>query len=234
MNTAFLLSAFMLGFFGSFHCIGMCGAIALSLPVQQLQGWKKVVGIILYNFGRVCTYALLGGILGSIGSTFQLWGLQQTVSIILGALLILLSILSFTHYQWKNNTLMQKWNDQLILIIAPLFKSKKVITPFYIGILNGLLPCGLVYMAIAGAVATHHLFDGMIFMASFGIGTLPVMLLACFTGQFISVKWRMYIRKASPFIIACMGVLLILRGANLNIPYLSPVLAQGHVKCCHR
>lgn len=235
MNTALIISAITIGFLGSFHCIGMCGAIALSLPVQNLQGWKKSAGIILYNLGRIVTYALLGGLLGSIGNAFNLWGWQQAISIALGTLLVIACIVAISNSRiGKQGKWMNVWSEKIINLLAPLFKSKKVGTPFFIGLLNGLLPCGLVYMAIAGAVATHHTLDGMLFMASFGLGTAPIMIAACYSGQFIPIKWRNYLRKATPIIMGSMGLILVLRGANLNIPYLSPVMEQGHVSCCHR
>lgn len=235
MNTALIISAITIGFLGSFHCIGMCGAIALSLPVQHLNGWKKPVGILLYNTGRIVTYALLGGILGLVGNTFQFWGWQQTVSIILGVLLLTACLLAISKKRLNTSSFIQKnWNNKIINAIAPLFQSKKLSNMLLIGLLNGLLPCGLVYMAIAGAIAAHHALEGMLFMASFGLGTLPAMLILGLTGNMLSIKWRTNIRKASPYIIGIMGLLLILRGANLNIPYLSPAMEQQKVNCCHR
>lgn len=235
MDAALIISALSIGFLGSFHCIGMCGAIALSLPVQNLEGNKKVIGIILYNLGRACTYALLGGLIGSLGNIFNIWGWQQAISIGLGTIMVIACILTLANKKLvQQSSWMNKWNQNVIKWIAPLFKSTKTTTPFCIGLLNGLLPCGLVYMAIAGALATHSTINGMLFMALFGIGTMPIMFAACFSGQFIHIKWRNLIRKSTPYIIGCMGIILLLRGANLDIPYLSPIMNQGHVQCCHR
>lgn len=235
MDTALFISALTLGLLGSFHCIGMCGAIALSLPVQHLEGWRKYVGIVLYNIGRVITYGVLGALLGSIGNTFSFFGWQQTLSVVLGVLLVIVCILTITRKRFSQSSWIQKyWNSRLINLIAPLFKNKKLYSPFFIGLLNGLLPCGLVYMAIAGAIATHHTHLGALFMMSFGLGTLPAMLLVGLTGNMISAKWRQLIHKSAPYVIGFMGILLILRGANLNIPYLSPKVEQGKMQCCHQ
>src|SRR5690606_30585371 len=137
-----------------------------------------------------CTYALLGAILGMVGNTFNFWGWQQSISIILGLLLVIVCVITIANKRIATSAFIQKnWNNKIINIIAPLFKSKKLSHTFLIGLLNGLLPCGLVYMAIAGAIAAHHAFEGMIFMASFGLGTLPAMLLLGITGNMLSIKW---------------------------------------------
>lgn len=235
MTFALLISALSIGFLGSFHCIGMCGALALSLPIQHLEGAKKTIGIILYNLGRVCTYALLGLLFGALGSSFEFFGWQQILSIVAGIVLLLMAILQFSGQRKQTPLWLEKyWNKPIISKIAPLFQSKKLINTFNIGLLNGLLPCGLVYIAIAGALATSHLFSGMLFMAFFGLGTLPAMMAIGITGNKIGYNFRNFIKKSTPYIIAVMGVLLVLRGANLGIPYLSPVHEAGHINCCSR
>ncbi len=235
METGFIISAITLGFLGSFHCIGMCGAIALSLPVQHFSGFQRILGIFLYNIGRVITYGVMGAALGSLGGTFNFMGWQQSISILLGLLLIVVFVLAIRNKQIRQSSFFQKhWNNRIINIIAPLFHNKKLYSPFLIGLLNGLLPCGLVYMAIAGAVAMHHTLQGAMFMMSFGMGTLPAMFLVSLTGNIINVKWRNFFRKSAPYVIGIMGVLLILRGANLNIPYLSPKVEHNKMQCCTR
>lgn len=213
----------------------MCGAIALSLPVQHFSGVQKVIGILLYNIGRIITYGIMGAILGSIGSAFNFMGWQQSISIVLGIMLVVVFIVAIRKKQISQSAFVQKhWNNKIVNAIAPLFQNKKLYSPLLIGLLNGLLPCGLVYMAIAGAVAMHHTFQGAVFMMSFGLGTLPAMFLVSITGNVIGVQWRNFFRKSAPYVIGLMGVLLILRGANLNIPYLSPKVEQNKMQCCTR
>ncbi len=118
-------------------------------------------------------------------------------------------------------------------MLSSLFGKKTFSALFLIGLLNGLLPCGLVYMAVAGGLATGNILYSSLFMASFGLGTLPAMIAMSFAGSFISLKIRNNMKKAIPYIFACMGILLILRGMNLNIPYLSPALEGRHVESCH-
>ena len=235
MTFAVVLAALLLGFLGSFHCIGMCGPIALTLPVQHLEGVKKFTGIIIYNLGRVFTYAALGSIFGIIGMSFNLFGWQQILSIILGSLLVLFFITSFFQKRIFNNQFFQKhWNKYIIRWLTPLFHKKNMGNLFLIGLLNGLLPCGLVYMAIAGALATGNILYSSMFMAAFGLGTLPAMVTMSFAGSFVSLSMRNKIKKSVPYIVGFMGILLILRGMNLDIPYISPVVgATGTVEKCH-
>lgn len=235
MSIAVVLAALLLGFLGSFHCIGMCGPIALTLPVQHLEGFKKFTGIIIYNIGRVFTYAILGLLFGIIGMSFNLFGWQQILSIFLGSLLVLFFIASFFKQRFFNNQFIQKhWNKYIIRWLTPLFHKKNMGNLFLIGLLNGLLPCGLVYMAVAGALATGNILYSSLFMASFGLGTLPAMVTMSFAGSVFSLSMRNKIKRSVPYIVGFMGILLILRGMNLNIPYISPALSTtGAVENCH-
>jgi len=231
--TLIIIPALTLGFLGSFHCVGMCGPIALSLPVGHLSGIRKTLGIISYNLGRVVTYAILGALFGMIGKTFVLFSSQQLLSIILGILLMLMFILMLVGKRiMGNSTWLQQWNRTLSKTMAPLFQHKNPLVLSIIGLLNGLLPCGLVYMAITGAVAFASPWQSAVFMAFFGLGTLPAMMLVSIAGNMIQLSLRNTIRKISPYIIGLMGLLMILRGMNLNIPYFSPSLKQDKMKCC--
>lgn len=230
MTIAVVLAALLLGFLGSFHCIGMCGPIALTLPVQHLEGFKKFTGIIIYNFGRVITYAILGLFFGVIGMSFNLFGWQQLLSIILGSLLVLFFITSFFQKRLFNNQFIQKhWNKYIIRWLTPLFHKKNLGNLLLIGLLNGLLPCGLVYMAVAGALATGNILYSSLFMASFGLGTLPAMVTMSFAGSFVSLSLRNKMKRSVPYIVGFMGILLILRGMNLNIPYISPTMSNSSI-----
>jgi hypothetical protein len=234
MITGFILTGFVLGILGSFHCVGMCGPLALSLPVQHLQGFRRFAGIVTYNLGRVVTYSILGFVLGFIGMSFSFFGWQQIFSIAIGSFLLLIFFASLFRKKIFANSFIQKtWNHYIVNLLASLFGKKSFGALFLIGLLNGLLPCGLVYMAIAGGLATGNILYSSLFMAAFGLGTIPAMIAVSFAGSFISMKMRNQVKNAFPYILACMGILLILRGMNLNIPYLSPALAEQHVEICH-
>jgi hypothetical protein len=232
-----IIAAISLGLLGSFHCIGMCGPIALALPVHHYSPLKKYLGILLYNIGRITTYTFLGVLFGLLGQSFFIGGFQQIVSISIGVLLLVSVILTYTKwinlprfgfiYSFINNVKQQ---------LGSLFNKKGLHFLFFIGLLNGLLPCGLVYLGIAGATASGHYLKGAEFMFYFGIGTIPVMYAVAFLGQFITVKYRNHIRQSMPYIVSIMAVLLIVRGLNLGIPYLSPQFEkQSHkISCCEK
>ena len=233
-----LLSALSLGFIGSFHCIGMCGPIALTLPVQHLQGAYKLAGIWLYNGGRISAYALMGMLFGWMGRQFYLGGLQQWLSIALGSALLLIVLLPYlTGRKQQLFTLPGIFTNGIKNILGQLLRRRQFHTLYAIGFFNGLLPCGLVYLGITGAIATGHLFKGALFMMAFGAGTLPAMITLSMCSQLISIRARHFMKRSIPFVMAAMGLLLIIRGMNLGIPYLSPAIAAGNTAAaihCHQ
>lgn len=234
-----MIASFILGFVGSFHCIGMCGPIALTLPVQHLNGSRKLAGILLYNAGRISAYAILGLVFGWLGRQLYLGGLQQWLSIITGSLLLVLVILKYTGIRLtKDRHLPDIFTSKIKSRLGNLLRQQRFHTLYAIGFLNGLLPCGLVYLGIAGAVASGDVLKGMLFMAAFGAGTLPAMAGVSYFSHLISIPVRNRMRSMIPVAISIMGVLLILRGLNLGIPYISPVMTphSEHVveNCCHK
>lgn len=218
-----LAVAFSLGLFGSFHCIGMCGPIALSLPIGSFSQIKKYISILLYNLGRITTYSLIGLIVGLIGESISLVGFQQSLSISLGIVLIFGVLIN---YFLPNKHKLNLGNTKPLKIVKSklsiLFQQKSISSIYLIGVLNGFLPCGFVYIAIAGAIATGNYIDSIKFMAAFGFGTFPVMIIANFAGMFINIKLRNSIKKLVPIFVFVMGLLLVLRGMDLGIPYVSP------------
>ena len=233
-----IIAAISLGLLGSFHCIGMCGPMALALPVHQYSPFKKYAGIFLYNLGRVTTYTFLGVVFGLLGQSFFLGGFQQILSIVIGILLLLSVIFSTskTLNSTKGLAFIYTFVNSVKNQLGNLFNKKGLHFLFFIGLLNGLLPCGLVYLGIAGAIATGHYIKGAEFMFYFGIGTMPIMYAVAFLGQFITLKYRNGIRHAMPYVVSVMAVMLIVRGLNLGIPYLSPQFEkESHkVSCCEK
>ncbi|HEY7751847.1 MAG TPA: sulfite exporter TauE/SafE family protein [Ignavibacteriaceae bacterium] len=221
-----ILSAFIIGLFGSLHCIGMCGPIAIALPVPDSSNLSFFTGRILYNLGRVVTYALLGAMFGFVGSKIALAGAQQIVSILLGVVIIVAVLLP---QKYKNYFIqlpvIQKLSHPLKSNIGMLFKKGNFSSMFLIGILNGFLPCGLVYVALAGAIASGDAISGLAVMVLFGLGTVPAMFAASVFGKFINIGIRTKIRKAIPVLAIVLGLIFVLRGMNLGIPMLSPKLS---------
>lgn len=209
-----------IGLLGSFHCIGMCGPIALSLPVHRMATVPKHLNILLYNLGRALTYALLGALFGLLGNSFQIFGLQQFLSIFGGITILALAWIYYYRPAWLSSG---KIGTQVSSRLSKkLAQDKSHLTFLSIGLLNGFLPCGLVYMALASAFATGTPTHGAILMFFFGLGTLPLMYVFMLSSQWITASARNYLRKIIPVWIAVLGVLMILRGLNLGIPYISP------------
>ncbi len=232
-----VMTAFMMGLLGSFHCVGMCGPIALSLPLKNDSNWAKFSGALFYNSGRITTYTVFGFIFGIIGKSVALFGYQQWLSIFLGFLIIFFILLPKRLSSFKNKNFILVFFEKLRSSIGKLFLKKNFSSLFSIGLLNGLLPCGLVYMAAAVAVSTSDVANSMIFMAFFGLGTLPMMWGIAFFGNYVSIGLRQKIRKAYPYMMMLMACLLILRGMGMGIPYVSPkitVQKSSIINCCVR
>lgn len=221
-----ILSAFAIGLFGSLHCIGMCGPIAIALPVPDSSGLSFAAGRILYNIGRVFTYSFLGAVFGLLGSRFVIAGFQQGISITLG-IIILLVVLMPSKYKIKitQHPIILKLSGPLKESIGILFKKGTFSSLFLIGVLNGLLPCGLVYVALAGAIASGDAISGSAVMFLFGLGTIPVMFTATVFGKFININLRRKLNKLIPAFTIVLALIFILRGMALGIPYISPKIS---------
>lgn len=234
----FLWAALSLGFLGSFHCVGMCGPIALAVPINRSNGINRILGALAYNLGRVFTYGAFGFVFGLLGKGFILAGYQQAMSVVLGV-----AILSMLFFPQK---LAAKWS--MTKVISPIIskvksslghfiKEKGYAALFTVGVLNGFLPCGLVYLAVAGAIASGSALNGSLFMMLFGLGTLPAMLFVTVLSNSLGLSVRNRIRRVVPVFVGLMACVLILRGLNLGIPYVSPELSKNDCTqhtCCHR
>ena len=220
-----LWAGFLFGLLGSFHCVGMCGAIALALPGAHAPRGRYVAGRVLYNLGRVVTYATLGAAAGALGQGLRLAGWQQGLSLLSGGLILLLLA---TPERWQSraatalrlNVLLARVKSRL----AYFYQQPSLGALFATGLLNGLLPCGLVYLALAGALSAPGVAGAAGYMALFGLGTLPLMLALTLTGQLVPLVWRGRLRRAVPMLAVVLAGLFIVRGLGLGIPYLSPQL----------
>jgi uncharacterized protein len=216
--------AFVMGLIGSFHCLGMCGPIAMALPMGHRNNSGRLLGGVIYNLGRVFTYSFLGLILGLAGDFLISPKIQNTVSITFGALIVIYLLLpARTKSALKispSQTLLVRLRKQ----IAKFLYIDNNSSLFGIGMLNGLLPCGMIYLALTSSFLAGSAVKGSLFMLSFGLGTFPTMLAAVFFGSFVNQHIRSKLRKLVPIFLFFMAALLIVRGMNLGIPYLSPSL----------
>ena len=218
------LSTVMLGLSSSFHCIGMCGPIALALPLNRSSSVKTLLGIMEANLGRIVSYTFLGFIIGSLGFSFQLFRLFQVLSIVFGISLIAIA--------WRKTWIkrlefrMPGFSQWVSGKMGNLLKKQGTFRLFGIGLLNGLLPCGMIFLALANALLAENAFGSAAAMAAFGLGTLPGLISVGFFAQRINTNFRSKISAAFPYILSVIGILVILRGANLGIPVLSPKIEQ--------
>lgn len=226
MQLEFLISALLIGVAGSLHCVGMCGPLMLSNVLIHENLKESIIKWNFYHLGRIFIYAMWGLLFGSIGISIKWFGMQQNISVALGIgiLSTLLLIRIFPTVEIKLQKLIPF--TTLLKNFYPKKNGSTIKSAFVGGLLNGILPCGLVYVALAGAIAMQNPIKGSIFMAAFGIGTLPMLMLVMMIGSQLQLTVRKYFIKLYPIIIGLMGIMLIVRGLNLgNI--LSPALMKN-------
>ena len=212
--------AFLIGFGGSVHCIGMCGPIVLAIPVKNLGFNTVLINRLVYNLGRITTYGTMGLIIGVVGLGVQMVGIQKYVSIVVGAGLILYILFSAKRLPVVSRI---KVFDRILLKFKLLFSRKLSLSGrsnnFFIGMLNGLLPCGLVYVALVNSLLVTSPWEGFVFMSVFGLGTLPALFILPFTTRFFNFRPLARLKKIVPFLIFGLGVFLVIRGINFDDPF---------------
>jgi len=221
--------AFYIGLFGSIHCIGMCGPLAFAVPSVAGNRWLLIRDKLVYQAGRIISYSFLGLLIGIIGRQLWLLGLQQGVSIVSGVLIL---AAAFSRL-FKISFVKSKAGNKLFAMVntAVVYAVNHRWGHLFIGILNGLLPCGFVYLALIGAVNTPSASKAMTYMFWFGVGTLPLMFLAAVSSGLINASVRRKLNMVVPYFMVLLGAWFILRGLSLNIPYLSPLIKAAQNLC---
>lgn len=227
MNESIVWAGFLLGLAGSAHCIGMCGPLVLALPSDNNDRSSLILSRIVYHISRSFSYALMGFILGFVGFGFALVGIQEYVSIFAGLLMLALVLIPSRYRSGFLHASFIKMPGFLKSLMQKLMKSDGAGSMSILGLLNGFLPCGFVYMGLTGAVGMGSPTGSALFMFLFGLGTLPVMLVVSVLPGFQSVKLKERLNTLFPYITIVVALLLILRGLGLGIPFLSPELGSG-------
>ncbi len=217
-----IYTALVLGLLTGFHCIGMCGPIAIALPLNKRTWGTRIFSALWYNIGRTITYAMLGVLFGILGEGFSFAGFQRWISIIMGAFMIASVLFPKVNHLLYRGTGDSKLMNSIKKQLAKYFQQASYKSLFITGLLNGLLPCGMVYMALAGAIGVGSLSGAVVFMIMFGLGTIPMMFLLSMIGNFATIKLKHAINKIIPFVVVIVGALFILRGLELGIKYISP------------
>lgn len=232
-----LITAFVFGLLGSLHCVGMCGPIAFLLPLNRTNVYIKMAQIALYHIGRLLAYGMIGFVFGLIGKGIYLFGFQQQLSIAIGVLMIVVVLIPYKIFSSYNGSKpIYKVISKIKSVLGAALKKKTPGTFLTIGFLNGLLPCGLVYVSVFAALASGSAFNGSVYMVVFGLGTIPLMTSAIYFSQFLKGRMRQKIQKAIPIFVIIIGIIFVVRGLGLGIPYLSPAPIQDLVSSsmdCH-
>ncbi len=224
----YLSLAFFMGLFGSIHCAAMCGPLIVAVQQSAKPAiWNKII----YQLGRILTYSTIGLLMGIIGNVGFLKNGQQNLSILTGVLLLAIAIFQFSG---RYSSKLARWQSVFMQPVAR-FLGKWMFRPggsFVAGILNGLLPCAMVYMALAASLNADGLINSILFMFLFGLGTLPLLLILSFVGGWSKKIFKKGFSRTLPYLYLFMGIWFILRGAQLDIPYLSPLLhLDGAMNC---
>ncbi|MGV4461664.1 sulfite exporter TauE/SafE family protein [Ornithobacterium rhinotracheale] len=233
-----IISALVLGLANSLHCVGMCGPIAFSLGLSQEKNVAFYTKNLLYQLGRVTTYTSLGVLVGLVGKGISLAGFHGKISIAMGFLMIIYALLpkkTIAKVESFGNT--SRFLMQVKSKLGEFIKKRSYFSLYITGILNGLLPCGAVYVALIAAIAAGSVAKSAMFMALFGLGTIPLMFLAVFLGASLNLPLRNKLNKILPYLIILVGILFIIRGLELGIPFLSPPASaldvSGNPHSCH-
>jgi sulfite exporter TauE/SafE len=248
MNST-LIIGLVLGLSSSLHCIGMCGPIAMVLPLKDRSVFTVFIGVLQYNIGRVFVYSLLGSVIGAIGFTASLFGALQIVSIITGIAMI---IFAWQKRLFSGFTAWNSFNGFLTKGIGYIMGTDTSFKLLLLGSVNGLLPCGMVFIALMNAVTGGSPLNGAGAMVAFGLGTMPAMMIVGIAANKMNRSLQLRINAYIPYALTLVGLLVCLRGMNLNIPYISPSMKMAkktevskkckksnphqevQMECCHR
>lgn len=222
MEIAFIIAALSLGFASGFHCLGMCGPIALSMGLNKKQQLNFQLQNLSYQLGRIITYTFLGALVGIVGEGFQLAGFQQYLSIFAGVLVIMMALFSLGGDFTSKITFINSALLKVKLALGKQLQKTQISARLLTGILNGFLPCGMVYMALTASLAAGGITQSALFMAFFGLGTFPFMFIAVAFGQLLNTAVRNTFLRIVPFFLLILGALFIARGLELGIPFISP------------
>lgn len=218
-----LYSGFILGLISSLHCIGMCGPIAVMLPLDHKNPAKKVVQLLICHFGRTVAYMTFGLVFGLLGRGLFLAGMQQQLSVVIGILMIAFVLVpEKVLAQYNFSKPLYRLISKVKASLGNQFKKRNYKALFTIGLLNGFLPCGLVYVALFGAIAMQNELLGIGYMFLYGLGTIPMMSAVVYVSNFVTVPMRNRVQKIIPIVAIAIGTIFILRGLGLDIPFVSP------------
>ncbi len=229
--SAWIGTAFALGLAGSMHCAGMCGPLMVALPSAR-RGAAVWLDAASYQLGRIGAYTVLGLFFGLIGKGISLAGFQQLLAVGGGAVLLGGALFPLVlERKMAGLPVLRRLGPWVQRKIGVMLQRRSRLVPLTVGALNGLLPCGLVYAALAGAISTAGGWEGGVFMAAFGAGTTPLLLVLMSSSSAVSITWRRRLRRLQPLILAAMGVWLIWRGLQLDLSLFEAAVPKARLEC---
>lgn len=225
--------AVLMGLFGSLHCAVMCGPIMLGMPFQKKSFLQSSLQLLLYQFGRILIYTFLGLAVGAVGSSIKIFSNQKVLSLTIGIILIVFTALRLSRFtQFRFSKIQNKLLNPISKLMSEAFNLR--LLGLFAGMLNGLIPCGMVYLALATALNTGSVTSGGTFMFFFGLGTTPLMMMISMSRIYLKKYIRFNSQQLIPWFMLAIGVLFILRSADLGIPFISPKTTGyfGHAVSC--
>lgn len=219
-----ILTALIMGFAGSLHCFGMCSPLVMAATTLKP---SIILSKLVYNAGRIFSYAILGMIVASVGLVFPNKNYQNLFSILLGITLVSIALGGIKNYNIPFLTIaLQSISVKLKTLFGHFINQKNYGSLLFLGCLNGLLPCGLTYIALSYCITLKGPFDGFNFMLLFGAGTLPVMLGFTSIIQFIVKRFHFNTSSITTSILILSGIALIARVFIIHLPQ-APSFKEG-------
>jgi len=217
----FYFSAFLIGLAGSVHCVGMCGPLALAIPgASKDKGFTFFLRTIAYQISRISGYGVLGLIVGFFSQGMQITGIQPYFSLLSGIILLFLGFFGIIPEvnAFSKYPIIQHFQVKINRIIGTVMTNEHFSTPFVLGFLNAMLPCGMIYIAMGTGLSSGNMSEAALYLISFGLGTLPLMFMMSLSGQFLSLQMRRSWQKTIPIIFMISGIILIYKGMNIDLP----------------
>jgi sulfite exporter TauE/SafE len=209
-------TAFIIGFAGSLHCLGMCSPLAMAVTNRSS---AVLFNRLLYNSGRILTYGISGGLIASVGLAFPLIRYQNILSILLGLAMLIIGLTGISAIRLPLVTpALAKASTSLKSLFAKFLSHRNYGSSFLLGSLNGVLPCGLSFLALTYCFTLSGPIQGFTFMACFGIGTLPVMLGFTSIFHWLLMRLRFRMGSVSTIMLILSGLLLIARVFLVHLP----------------
>lgn len=211
-----------IGFLGSWHCLGMCGPLAMALPYRDSGMWARGIKSLLYSSGRTISYVALGLVFGLISEHFLIVEWQRTLSIVLGVIVLFFLFFPYFYHKFTLSVDNTFFVARVKRGVVQQFKRRGLLSFLVAGMLNGWIPCAMVYMAAVIALGSNSTLDAVYIMLGFGMGTWPAMIFLSLLRSLVRVPQFSFKVLSAPLMVV-FGVLMIWRGIVAEMPNIEPM-----------